>query len=458
MRLITDDEEKIINWDIRAEVIFPALLSLVDPVTDILVINEWIRYFRNGFSFTDLNAAWNPEFQSSVIADETGYVWALISYVGICILVLSQLVSALVYVCWDENDVTCSGVFLHLLGFGSVYHGMTLIKNPVPHPWELKVGESNEVGAQTWLRYFHVRAVESVVEALPFAIFQTFVLVYTQSYNLFLISSAVISMVSTALPVAYYVNLRCYDHGISPLSIIEKLLITSLWTWDMVGRSLPLIYLVAHCDLFSYRWLVHVDSYIRWPVIDHYDFWLILFLGYWLVGLIFLYTYRYGKNSNFRKIFELPALALMLMFTSHPKLRNVGWMSGVETFVRFLISLLLAIQFYFKYVINLWQLQLFSILTIISGCLQMYFFFRVKAGHYKGYRVCVEEREDEEENTLEMVQEQTNNYEMYEGDSEHEFQTSVEFESSDVKKSVSLLESPVLFKSDVVNYKHMGVV
>jgi len=383
LQLITDDEVKIINWDIRIEVMFTALLSLIDPVTDILVIMEWKSEWRYNSSMVE-------HFGSRRFA------FALFTVVGICILVLSQFVSTLVYVRWDNNNVTRSGVFLHLLGFGPVYHAMILIKNPGPHPWELKVGETNEVGAQTWIRYFHIRAVESVVEALPFTIFQTFVMVWTHDYDLLLMSSAVVSMVCTAFPIVEYINLRCYDHGIPPLNIIEKLIITSLWTWDMVARSLPVIYLTTRSEMF---WVNSEDWVFDYTIVDYTELCLILLLGYILVGLCFLYSIQHGKKFKCRHILQLPALAIMLSFSSHPKLRNVGliWISGVETIVRFFISELLAGLLFRKKIIQLRQLMLFLFLTTISGGLQLYFFSRMEAGHYKGYRLCVEGRERDRE-------------------------------------------------------------
>jgi len=425
---------------------------LVDPVTDIFVIDEWMYNSRH--------VPFSGYYEMSKI-------WTSISYIGISILSLSLIVSTFIYVYWDENHVTCIGVFLHLLGFGPVYEGMPLIKNPVAHPWELKAGESNEVGAQIWLRYFHSRAAEGVVEALPFAIFQTFVLVWTQHYDSFLVSAAVLSMVCTAFPVAEFINLRCYNHGISALDISEKLLIISLWTWDMVSRSLPIIYLIAHLKFFDWRYEFQLDTR---------DLGCILVLGYFLVGLIFVYSFQCGKKFKFQHILEIPALAVMLMFTSHPKLCNVGWKSGVETFVRFSISLWLASWLHVKNIINLRQLWSFSILTIISGCLQIYFFLRVKEGHYIGYRIRSEMKRTarEKENTLQadkgwkvempqtsvkmgQVQEKTK-YEIYEGDNEHECQTSVELMLSDERNVVSLGEFSVSSQSDAIDCKHIGEV
>jgi len=388
LRLITEDEKTITKWEIRVEVSCTLLLSLMDPVTDALVINEWMLIYRGGYLFSSTEYTIGNES----IHARYKVMWILAAYIGIVILVMSEIVSTFIYVRWHKDHVTIYGVLLHLIGLGAVHDAMSLLKNPVRPPWDSKIGESNQVAAETWLRFFHSRAVESVCEALPFAIFQCFILVYGQSYHFFLIIAVVLSWVCTSFPIPEFIRIRCYEHGIATLSYIEQFIIILLWISDMMARSLPIIYLIANSKTFEYKTYKTLCAGERECNLRFVDEWVvaIIILGYFVLGYIFLLTLQHCKKLTGFRILKIAAFAVMLLFTSHPKLSNVGvgWKLGVETFIRFSISIGLAIYLRSRNIIEIWQVLLFSALTFFSGCLQIYLFCRVTAGHYKGCRIC----------------------------------------------------------------------
>jgi len=196
-------------------------------------------------------------------------------------------------------------------------------------------------------------------------------------------------LVCTSLPIAEFVKLRCCELGIATLGFIEQFIILLIWTLDMVVRTLPIIYETVFSTIFEMKhtWFYSGD-YDRWSLVDVWVPVMIIAV-YIAVGCVFfVLTLQHGKTRTVLRILKIVALAVMLSFTSHPKLSNVGWKSGVETFIRFSISIILAIHLHSRNIIELWQVCLFSTLTILCGCLQIYFFSRVNDGHYEGYRIC----------------------------------------------------------------------
>jgi len=100
-------------------------------------------------------------------------MWRMAACIGIGILAMSEIVCTLLYVRRHKNDVT-----LYRFFFTKSVWALAPIKLAY---WDLEIGVSHQVAAQPWLRFFQSRAVESVCEALPFAIFHCFVLVCGQA-------------------------------------------------------------------------------------------------------------------------------------------------------------------------------------------------------------------------------------------------------------------------------------
>jgi len=172
LSLITNDQDTKVKWEVRAEVAWTMVLSTADPVLDVIVLIDWYYYSHHGhpglgeygdgglkeFIFYDLRVAQQ--------------VYGPSLYIGIGFLVLSVIASTLNYY-FTADFVTVPGFCLHLLGFGCVYDGMQLLIDPVLPPWKCIVGTEEK----RWSRFSHSKAIESIVEALPFTILQCFALI-----------------------------------------------------------------------------------------------------------------------------------------------------------------------------------------------------------------------------------------------------------------------------------------
>jgi len=157
----------------------------------------------------------------------------------------------------------------------------------------------------------------------------------------------------------------------------------------MMARGLPIVYVLAHTSLFCveyWEWDCIEDTYTLTQALGILD---VAFTP----GLIFAIWINIASLlTSKRKCLFIPASAAILVFSSYPKLRDVGWRHGVETFVRFALSLLMGAHLKFKNMIVWWQVVLFSVMVTICGVLEIYFFCHMDLGVYTGRRINIEAR------------------------------------------------------------------
>jgi len=93
-----------------------------------------------------------------------------------------------------------------------------------------------------------------------------------------------------------------------------------------------------------------------------------------------------GGRITVSSILKYTASAVILLIASYPKLRDGCWKYSVETFIRFAISIGFAFELFYRSHIELWQIVAFSIMTILSGGAQIFFFCFMRSGKYVGVR------------------------------------------------------------------------
>jgi len=206
--LIIKDHDTVRKWEIRGVVALNAVVTTLDTVTDVMVLNEWYWVNSNDFYYGEY------------------YYWEKMKpyherlfIIGIVTLALSEIVSTMYYVLKAGRE-GCRGfgVLFHLFGMGSVYHGMEIWRNPVPPPWDLDHDDCDEIGVERWKAFLSSKSIESIFEAMPFAWFQCFLLTFTENYRGIFLVSVVVSFLCTGIPIAEYVMIHCKDHTISKVS------------------------------------------------------------------------------------------------------------------------------------------------------------------------------------------------------------------------------------------------
>jgi len=85
-------------------------------------------------------------------------------------------------------------------------------------------------------------------------------------------------------------------------------------------------------------------------------------------------------------ILKCTVSAAILVIASYPKLRDGCWKYGVETFIRFGISIGFAFELFSRTHISMWQIVTFSSLTFLSGGAQIFVFSKMRSGKYEGPR------------------------------------------------------------------------
>jgi len=373
------DPDAVRKCKVRLSVLLGALLACVDLGTDIYVLY---------FVFVNLS---KPSSEHGVDLKACNF-WeclklaqkrAIFLAAGILFLILSQIVSVIVYVC-KSPSVTLRGVFLNLIGLGVVQEALAIWRNPVLPPWDLN-SESCEEGTKMWKLYIYVRVVESTFEAAPFAVLQCGLLVATEEYGLCIVLSTFISFVTTGIPVADFIRLRCVDISIPDINFVEKFIITLCWSFDLLVRLLPVTYVGVHSGLNDY-WETFDETqenfYNMADVLSIYG-------GLIIVEVISVIYFYIGVRRDYYRDWKwlvIVTSSLTLLFCSYPKLSTVGSRWWLETFGRFSCSIVILFELWHRQIIDFWQVASFLAVTIVTGIFQIYLCYHIGSGIYTGRR------------------------------------------------------------------------
>jgi len=386
LSMIIEDPDEVRKLEVRSSVLFSALITFLDVVTDAWFIYEIFRlickeYTLHGVHVVSAESECN--FQARLQIGDTRVV-AFIMITSI--LTISKVLSVVVYV-RTSAPVTMSGVLLYLAGLGIVYEAIPIWRSAVYPPWDSD-NESDEEGTKLWKFYIYSRAAESIFEAAPFAVFQCGWLVGLENYEPWLVFSIILSVVNTGIPVVDFLKFRCVDNSILNIHLSEQLTIIFWWSLDIMVRNIPTVYMFAHFDRSGrYDDQLYEEYGLQE---NHYE---LDKLG-WICGVALIvevvsvnYFYIGVRQTCIRKSLVIIASSLILYFFSYPKLRAVGSRWWLETFSRFSLSIVVMLDVWKRNLVRFWQVALFVLVTIVTGIFQMYVWYHIDSAVYTGSRI-----------------------------------------------------------------------
>jgi len=319
--------------------IIACVTTLVDSLTDIMVLHYWISkpdpdywWFGIGLSFI-------------VISDIASFFFSLVAEFDV-----------------NRESHMSGRFFMHIIGLG-VLHDCILNWNDLDEDniisWELD--ESS---------FFNSRLAESCLEALPFTVLQMYVMLREGDYNILLILSIVCSLGAAALPIADAINVK---FRISFQTHISHIV---LWMADSFVRCVPVVVFIVEFSNYTQRiFFVGGITLLNF-------FYSLLFVREWLenydppcVACLFLTTLVISMiMASSVKI--LAILDGGSWFENNGDVLSISYLtwSWVEVLLRFALSAAVAVLLYVRETFNNWQFLVFIILIFVSGFGQIYWY------------------------------------------------------------------------------------
>jgi len=337
--------DNIVRCEVRLLAVFCALISVADVVTDVVVIHGWLNRDE-------------PEVEASGLAIIFMVFSDILSLVCYCFIYYEK---------FDKERPTMCGILTHLLGLGTMYDAIVLCSKPAV--WSdrgssavlnFKEDDEQYVAKTKRILFYVIKAIESLVEATPQAILQAFMMVKDQKYGYFPLASISLSFLCTGIPVSEFVNIFDKDFN---MNSITRLIFVLSWASDMFVRSLPLVYLLVHYSCYGVVAVVVI----------------------WIVEMIFIWKFVEDK------LVASVIGGISLLISSLVKIVKAKATHGLETLVRFTLSMAVAVLLYCLGIIRSWQLGVFCAVAFFTGVIHVYVFYHMKdlGSHimYDGYRL-----------------------------------------------------------------------